>query len=432
MSTSPAPEARIEAQLAASPAAREARDALAAVADAWIVGGSVRDALLGRAVEEVDIVVPDGEERAARTLAGEAGADVFVLSESYAAWRVLGPGGEWQVDVARMRGHGIGEDLEARDFTINAMAIPLVGGDLLDPFDGLRDLDESRVRAVRRDSFDADPLRVLRAARLGAQLGFRIGDGTVALARQCARRIADIAAERAFAELRLLVTGPDPLRGFELLDLLGATRFALPEFEGRERPLAVLQRVAELERDPGTLFAELDPALAEFLAEPLADWLSRGGALRFGALFHTLDRADIRSLARRLHFSRKLTRHLELLAHHHARLGSLAGQAPLDRRAIFEYLTATRPAALDVTLLATAADPSLSSLARELAAEALAWRRDGPPVAPIRGDELAKELGIEEGPELGRLLHELAAASYAGEIATPADAIALARRLHTK
>ena len=117
---------------------------------------------------------------------------------------------------------------------------------------------------------------------------------------------------------------------------------------------------------------------------------------------------------------------------------------PLDRHAVYDYLRATAPDSVDVTLLTIAdrlaargAGPVASEevvtahleLASEMIAEALAWRRTGPPRAPIRGDELAAELGIERGPELGRLLGEIEAAAFAGEVATREDAIALARVL---
>jgi poly(A) polymerase len=107
---------------------------------------------------------------------------------------------------------------------------------------------------------------------------------------------------------------------------------------------------------------------------------------------------------------------------------------------VWEYLRATEPESVDVTLL-TVADRLATQgertrpeaigahleLAREMIAEGLAWRRDGPPKPPIRGDELAAELGIEAGPELGRLMTEIEAAQFAGEVSTREDAVALAR-----
>ncbi len=126
----------------------------------------------------------------------------------------------------------------------------------------------------------------------------------------------------------------------------------------------------------------------------------------------------------------------------HLRLGFLVHSRPLGRREVFEYLDATEPDAIDVTLLTVAdrlatqgektrreAIDAHLELAQQMLGEALQWRAAGAPRAPIAGDELAAELGIEPGPELGRLLRELAAASFAGEVASRDDAVAKARGL---
>src|SRR5918996_4013032 len=116
-----------------------AREALAG-REAWLVGGAVRDRLLGRATVDVDVAV-DGEPRAAaRAIAGAAGGAAFRLSGAFGAWRVVGPGHAWYVDLVPLRDGDIVADLAARDFTINAMAEPLAGGELVDPHGGQEDL----------------------------------------------------------------------------------------------------------------------------------------------------------------------------------------------------------------------------------------------------------------------------------------------------
>jgi poly(A) polymerase len=465
--------------LAAAPAVRAAREALGDRDDAWIVGGAVRDAALGRDVVDVDLVVAGEAEPAARDISSAAGGVAFSLSEEFGTWRALGDG--WHVDVTTMRGDRVEDDLARRDFTINSVAVPLAdqAATAIDPRGGLTDLDARLLRATSERSFTEDPLRVLRAARLASALGLQLDPDTAELARAAADRAADPAGERQLAELRLLITGADPLRGLELLHELGATAVVLPELEAlrgvEQNPnhhldvyghtVEVLRELLEVESDLDRYAGERAPEVAELLAEPLADELTRGGALRFGAVVHDMgkpvtrgihgdyitfighDREGVRivgDLCGRLKASRRLTRHLQGLTLHHLRLGFLARERPLPRRREYEYLRETDPVGVDVTLLSVAdrlaargqgpiAGPEMVQahleLAREMLAAALDWRRDGPPRSPIPGDELASELGIEPGPELGRIIGEVEAAVYTGEVSDRDDAVAFARQL---
>ena len=472
--------ATIADRLADSPAVHACREALGDAADAWIVGGAIRDAALGREVTDADLAIARDEREAARAIARVVQGAMFQLSEEFATWRVLAPDDAWHVDIAKLRDKGIEGDLALRDFTINAIAAPLTPLDapLVDPHAGLADLDARLLRAVSERSFADDPLRVLRAARLAAALALEIEPGTVELARSDARQAGKQAGERQLAELRLLLTGDDPVRGLGLMDELGATEPVLPELEAlrgveqnpyhhldvRDHTIEVLARLVELEADLGGFMGDEAEDVSLLLAEPLADQLTRRGALRFAALFHDVgkpetrsegqggrilfighDRAGariIRELCGRLRASRRLADYLANLTLNHLRLGFLVHERPLSRRHVYDYLRATDPDSVDVTLLTVAdrlatqgertrqeAIDAHLDLAREMIREALAWRRDGPPLAPIRGDELASELGIDPGPELGRLLAEIEAAVFAGEVSGRNDAIALARKL---
>src|ERR1700704_3195913 len=99
--------------------------------EAWLVGGSVRDRLLERSTADLDVVIDGDPAVAARALAraaGRGGAASFALSEDFGAWRVVARDGSWQIDLERMRGETLREDLEQRDFTVNAIAEPVAGG----------------------------------------------------------------------------------------------------------------------------------------------------------------------------------------------------------------------------------------------------------------------------------------------------------------
>lgn len=445
---------------------------------AWIVGGTVRDAALGRAVSDLDLAVAGDPGAAARAIAKEADVHAFELSAEFGTWRVVSRRDGWQIDVTALRGETIEADLAERDFTIGAVAVPLAGGEPIDPYAGLADLADKQLRAVNEKSFGDDPLRLLRAARLAAELELEIEPRTVALARATAPHAADPAGERQLAELRQLLGGPDPLRGLRLLDELDLTAVVLPEVETlrgveqgpnhhldvHDHTLAVLEHTLEVEADLERFAGERAGEVETLLEEPLADEISRRTALRFGALFHDIGKPATRAemggfvgfrghdqvgaeiiggICARLRASRRLTQHLQALALHHLRLGFMIPEMPLSARRVHAYLRATEPVAVDVTLLTVAdrlsargggpiAAPEMVAahlqLAREMIAAGLDWRREGPPQPLLRGDELAAELGIEPGPELGSALAELEAAQYAGEVTDRAGALEHLRR----
>jgi len=181
--------------------------------DAWVVGGAVRDELLGRELVDLDIALRDPEQ-AARAYARRSGGAPFPLSERHGAWRVALEHGR-TVDFTPLPG-SVEDDLATRDFTINSIARPLGGGEPIDPFGGRDDLEAKRLRAVGDSVFTDDPLRLLRAIRLEDELGFRLDEQTERLVREHAALVTRPAGERIVAELRRLSAG-----GFRRLDDLG-------------------------------------------------------------------------------------------------------------------------------------------------------------------------------------------------------------------
>jgi len=168
---------------------RELAQEVLAGEEAWVVGGAVRDELLGRPVLDLDIATRE-PERAARAFAERSGGAPFPLSERHGAWRVA-LGDERTVDFTPLA-HGIDADLLSRDFTINAIAVPLEGGEPYDPCGGREDLELRSLRAVTDSVFEDDPLRLLRAVRLADELGLRIAP----LTEELIRRHAALAEDR--------------------------------------------------------------------------------------------------------------------------------------------------------------------------------------------------------------------------------------------
>jgi poly(A) polymerase len=464
---------------------------------AWLVGGAIRDRALGRATVDLDVVVDGDSSQAARAIARAAGrAACFALSEEFGAWRVSARDSSWQVDVEPLRGGSLQADLALRDFTVNAIAEPLGepgagvgvaagaggggrGAATIDPLGGVEDLAQRCLRVAGPRAFAQDPLRVLRLVRLAVELDFEPDASTRALARAHAAGLSAVAGERVFVELGRILDAPGAVHGLELMGEVGATPVVLPEVDALrdveqsrfhhldvyDHTLEALAQTITLQEDPVVLVGrERGRELAALLAEPLADGLTRGAALRWGALLHDAAKPLTREVRPtdgrvtfvghdalgaqlagevlvRLRASARLQAHVAALVRHHLRLGFLVHEPqPLARRRVYAYLRACEPVEVDVTLLsvadrlATRGDRAREAidahlcLARTMLPDALAWRADGPPRPLVRGDELARELGIPEGPRLGELLEELAAARYAGEIATRAQALDYARR----
>jgi Poly A polymerase head domain/Probable RNA and SrmB- binding site of polymerase A len=190
------------------------RTAVAGV-EAYVVGGAVRDELLGRPLIDVDVATHDPEV-AARIYAGLTKGALFPLSERHGAWRVAFRDGH-TTDFTPLRGD-IEDDLRSRDFTINAIAVPAAGGERVDPLGGAADLEARRLRAVSESVFADDPLRLLRAVRLEDELGFALDEETESLVRKHADLVTEPAGERILGEFERLT--PDGFRRADELGLL--------------------------------------------------------------------------------------------------------------------------------------------------------------------------------------------------------------------
>jgi tRNA nucleotidyltransferase/poly(A) polymerase len=176
--------------------------------DVWIVGGAIRDRLLGRPAEEVDVAVSRGAEELAGDLEREGfGRSVF-LSRGRPGPRVFRVASRPPLDVAEIEGGTIEADLGRRDFTVNALALAVPAGELLDPFGGVEDLRWRRLRETRPGNLAEDPLRILRAARLFATLGLEPEPALLAAARAVAPLFARVAPERVTVELSKLLSAP--------------------------------------------------------------------------------------------------------------------------------------------------------------------------------------------------------------------------------
>ncbi len=244
-----------------------------------LVGGPVRDAMLGRLQNDLDFTTSAHPDLTEKLLKGWADA-VWDLGRDFGT--IGARKGEWQIEITTWRsesydpssrkpsvayGTSLAGDLRRRDFTVNSMALSVPGGQLEDPYGGLVDLASRVLRTpgTPEESFCDDPLRMMRAARFSAQLGFDVAPEVVAAMTAMAERITIISAERVRDELVKLVLADQPRRGLALLVDTGLASYVLPELPALalerdehhrhkdvyEHTLTVLEQAIDLEKQRG-------------------------------------------------------------------------------------------------------------------------------------------------------------------------------------
>jgi tRNA nucleotidyltransferase/poly(A) polymerase len=381
----------------------------------YLVGGAVRDLLLGRLSPDLDFAVPAQSIPLARHLAAALQGDFLVLDDERETARVIladVDGRRLFLDVATYRGADLDADLRGRDFTINAIACDLRGETILDPLGGAADLRAKRLRACTPTAFQQDPLRILRAVRLAAMLNFQIEPQTRLWMKESTALLNRVSAERLRDEFFKILAGPKPDLALRALDLLGVLPYFLPELpalKGVEQPpphvydvwthtLAVLRHLDALltacatvpdEEGGGDLFTGLfslslgryrqqfshhfslritpDRALRPLLffaalyhdvAKPATRSLDENGRIRFWG--HDEQGAQIvASRARAFHLSNDEVQRLKVIVRNHMRFHAFVSrmegeQRSPARKAIYRFFRDSGEGGVDLILLGLA------------------------------------------------------------------------------
>ncbi len=274
----------------------------------YLVGGSVRDALLARGGDDLDFTT-DARPEAIETLVAGWAHSTWTTGKRFGTIGAQRADFRLEITTYRTESYGsdsrkpdvqfgtsLTQDLLRRDFTVNAMAVAIPQRRFVDPFGGLQDLAARRLRTPGRpeDSFGDDPLRMLRAARFAAQLGFSIDEGVVAAMRAMADRLRIVSAERIAAELNKLLLSPAPRTGLALLVDTGIAEVILPELPALQlsidpvhrhkdvydHSLAVLERAISLEKDGPDLTLRM-AALLHDIGKPKTRRFEDGGGVSF-------------------------------------------------------------------------------------------------------------------------------------------------------
>ncbi len=436
--------------------------------EAHVVGGALRDALLDRETGDLDVAAATDVRVAGPQIAASLGGTYVPLDESRGIVRVVVPmkGGNSAVDISQLDA-GIEEDLRRRDFTVDAMALPmhrLGSGDLnrylIDPLGGLSDLRARVVRAVTPGTFMADPARLLRAPRLAAQLDFDIDEATSTRIRADAHLVTEVAPERTRDELLKLLAEPGATESLRLLDELDLLCRVVPEvseargvMQPKEHHWDVFGHLLET---PGQVETMIDPqpdrdgfvetetlgfdGKEDHFAEEVSDGHSRRTLVKLAGLLHDVSKpatktveesgrirfighhtegaAVVEPVLKRLRLSRRGVELVALMVRHHLRPSQMAqpGEMP-SGKAIYRYFRAAGDASVD-TLFLNLADylaargPDLGQeewsqhcrLIRHILVEGL--ERKAPEVLPklVTGHDIMNSRSLDPGSRVGYLL----------------------------
>ena len=452
-----------------------------------LVGGVLRDQLLGRepAHPNFDLAVDHGAMDLAQALAKQLKGTVVPLDEEAGSVRVVAGGVE--LDLNDYRAPTLQGDLALRDFTVNALAVPLAQwlsdpgrvDQWIDPLGGKKHLAEKRLVPCYPGTFRADPLRILRAGRFMAQLDFTVDGGTVPLMRSAVAQLGLVAGERIREELLLMMATDRAHPALVFLDRAEVLDVLLPELaqgrgvdQGDFHHLDVFGHQLEAVRQGDRIlsdFAEfsedLRESLTKYCAADVTDRHSRKALIKWAALLHDVGKPLMRqvhsedeiwfighehagadlipSLAERFRLSNREAALTTSLVRHHLRPGFLSREADLTRRAVYRFykdLGDDGPACLIMWWCdRMATRGSQSQTQPEQIAAQRAFLEDmlrayffkaeeviAPPKL-IDGRQLMQALGLRPGPLVGRLVDAIEEAQAEGRIRSAEEALALAR-----
>jgi len=445
---------------------RAARAALRPGEAGWLVGGCLRDELLGRRVRDIDIALDGAAEPLARALADRFGGGVFATSDLFGGWRVVI--GDLHIDVAALRagppgappdphtrGVRLEADLRARDVTVDALARPLDGDVLVDPLSGLDDLAAGRLRLCSPTSLADDPLRVMRLARLARTFDLVPDAAATEAAFRAAPGLSRVSGERVRDELSALLETRGASVALRDLAVWGALAEVLPELDGlkgvEQNPyhhLDVFEHTLEALTYVCGVVAQLGGR--GYLASPAEAGLPGVGPavpVSWAVLLHDIGKPVVRvvddqgrvifwhhdevgrrmtaDIGARLNLSRRFVEYLGTLVRQHLRLGFLVREQPLTRRALARYRRDVSPWVFESVVvslcdrLATRGEKtSHTSVARHYRLARSVWSSVSKSPVPqlLSGDDVMEILGLEPGPAVGQALDALEEEVEAGEV----------------
>ncbi|AFZ15266.1 Polynucleotide adenylyltransferase region [Crinalium epipsammum PCC 9333] len=389
---------------------------------AYLVGGAVRDALLGRSREylDLDFVIANHAVQTARKIAREYKAGFVLLDAERQIARVVFK--HATVDFAQQEG-AIETDLQRRDFTVNAIAYNPYTKEIIDPLNGYADLQLKIMRMVAPANLQDDPLRLLRAYRQAAQLSFVIEPTTKSTIRQLARLISEVAAERVLTELRYLLKTPQGTH--ELIaaveDGLLSTWFPNVTNEGLAQLIKVDQAAELLGKTWSNFKIELVRSLRDTINTSLV-----GIAKLVNLLPATPPEAELQML--RLSYSRPEIKAVTTAITYLPQLQAVAQSemSLAEQYFFFQNVKAVFPA---IAVLAVGSGIDVDAIAPLINRYLNPEDQVAHPTSLVSGNDLMQALKLPPSPQVGKLLTDIQIARIEGKIATPAQALELAAQI---
>ena len=390
--------------------------------EACLVGGVVRDALLGRRGEylDLDFVLPTDAVPTAQKLAKHYKAGFVVLDAERQIARVVF--NEATVDLAQQEGESLETDLRRRDFTINAIAYNPHSQEFIDPLQGRADCDAGIIRMVSPENLQDDPLRLLRAYRQAAQLGFQIESTTRLVIRKLAPLLTQVAAERVQVELGYLLKSSSGTHWLQTAWEDNLLQIWFPD--------ATTQRVAQMTAVDGAavVLTETWPALKEELQAPVSGKTASLLSLaKLVCLLPSVPAAAEEQLLQ-LKYSRAEIRMAVKAIEHLPQLLSYS-HSPMPIREqyfFFQNVGGVFPA---VALLAVAAEMPVDEITPLMERYLTPNDPVAHPIPLVTGKDLMRSLNLPAGPQVGQLLTAIAVAQAERKISTPQEALELAAQI---
>ena len=407
---------------------------------AYLVGGGVRDLLLGRRLKDLDFALTGACAELPRRFAQSIGGSFFWLDEERLQGRVVRKGGDAALtfDFAPQRGETIEEDLSQRDFTINALALPLAGGRyaLIDPTVGFSDLQKGIIRACSPASFSDDPLRLLRAVRFAATLGFVIDEASRQTIAMESALLGRVAGERVRDELFQILAAPGITASLKaLLDsgllgqivplvLFGACSLPAAE-EGRSSVncrITVAGRVERIIAELADYFPAENERLLQHLCREVEGGISLLSLVKLAALIDSKAAPGmIEAVAEKLRLGNRSRRILRISARDGAPLAAMTAEK-LSERAMYRFFRDSEPAGPGLIIIALAGGAtSIELCARLIAYYFSGYVTEGADLL-LSGSEVMRLLGCGPGPAIGEAMERLREAESTGMVSTKAEA----------